>query len=148
MLDALQQILLDCGYIGVFLGTFAAATVIPFASDALMIGMLLAGTDPVITFVVATAGNWLGGLTTYWIGYAGRWEWIEKWFKVSRQQVEKQSERVEKWGSLLGLMTWLPFIGDVFALVLGFYRCSFIKSAVSSLIGRAGRFAVWMWMFK
>ena len=59
-----MESLLDYGYLGLFLGSFLAATVFPFSSDVLLVGMLLAGGNPVVTVVVATAGNWLGGLTS------------------------------------------------------------------------------------
>ena len=63
-----MEALLDYGLIGLFLGSFLAATVVPFSSDVLVIGMLALGFDPVVTVAVATLGNWLGGLTSYWVG--------------------------------------------------------------------------------
>ena len=38
-----MSFLLDLGYIGLFIGTFLAATLIPFSSDFLIVGILLAG---------------------------------------------------------------------------------------------------------
>ena len=61
------EFLLDLGYVGLFIGTFIAATVVPFSSDFLIVGILIAGGDPLISWICATAGNWLGGLTSYWI---------------------------------------------------------------------------------
>lgn len=141
------EFLLEWGYLGIFLGCFLAATVVPFASDALLVGMLLAGGDVWLTVACASAGNWLGGLTTYGIGRIGKWEWIEKWFRVKRETIEKQKEKVDKWGPLLAFATWVPFIGDVFAIVLGFYKAPFVKSAVYMLIGKTGRFVVWALLF-
>ena len=63
------------GLLGLFLGTFLAATVVPFSSDALYVAILLATKQPVSCLIVGTLGNWLGGITTYWIGRIGRWEW-------------------------------------------------------------------------
>ena len=65
------EFLLEWGYLGIFIGCFLAATVVPFASDALLVGMLLAGGDVWMTVACASAGNWLGGLTTYGIGRIG-----------------------------------------------------------------------------
>ena len=50
-------------------------------------------------------------------------------------------------GPLLALATWVPFIGDVFAIVLGFYKAPFVQSAVYMLIGKTGRFVVWALLF-
>ena len=65
--------LLNLGYVGLFAGSFIAATVVPFSSDVLLLGMLAAGGNVWLCVLVATLGNWLGGLTSYWIGWIGRY---------------------------------------------------------------------------
>ena len=135
--------LADYEYLGLFLGSFLAATIIPFSSDILFIAILIAGDDPVISVIVATLGNWLGGLTSYGLGWIGKWEWIEKWLKVGKEKLEKQRDKISKYGSLLALLTWLPGVGDVIAVGLGFYRISFCKSALFMLIGKGARFVLW-----
>ena len=119
-----------------FAGAFLAATIIPFSSDILLIGILLAGGDPWISFLSATAGNWLGGLTSYGLGRIGKWE-----------KLLKQKSKIDKYGSWIALITWLPFVGDVFAIGLGFYKLNFAKCAVFMLIGKGARFAVWILLF-
>ena len=69
--------LLEFGYIGLFFGSLLAATIFPFSSDALLLGMLIAGGDPIITVAVATVGNWIGGLIGYWMGWLGKLECVE-----------------------------------------------------------------------
>lgn len=135
------------GLLGLFIGSFLAATVVPFSSDALLVGMLMAGVAPLPCLVWATLGNWLGGLTSFAIGWAGRWEWIERWFRVNRETLERQRTRIERWGAWLALLTWLPIVGDVFAIALGFYRCPPIKSALFMLLGKSLRFALWTLLF-
>ena len=115
------------GLIGLFIGCFLAATVIPFSAEVLLVGAMLAGCDPVTTFCVATLGNSLGSLTSYGMGYLGKWEWIEKYFHVSKEKLEKQRGKINKYGALMAMLCWLPFIGDVFAIGLGFYRINFPK---------------------
>lgn len=66
-----MEALLDWGYIGLFVGSFVAATVVPFSSDVLLVGMLAAGGNVWLSVLVATVGNWAGGLTSYWIGWIG-----------------------------------------------------------------------------
>ena len=73
-----MEYLQDLGYIGLFIGCFLAATVIPFSAEFLLIGALVAGCNPLVTYVVATVGNSSGSLTSYFMGYLGKWEWIEK----------------------------------------------------------------------
>lgn len=137
------EFLLDLGYAGLFIGSFIAATVVPFSSDFLIIGILLAGGDPLISWVCATAGNWLGGLTSYWIGRIGKWEWIEKWFKVKPETLEKQKVLVDRYGVWLALVCWVPFIGDVIAVALGFFKTRPVWTIVLLLVGKFARFLVW-----
>lgn len=137
----------NLGYVGLFIGSFIAATVVPFSSDVLLVGMFAAGGAVWLSVGVATVGNWLGGLTSYWVGWLGRWEWIEKWFRVKRETLERQKSRIDRYGSVLALLTWLPFIGDVFAVGLGFYRVDFRKAAVLMLIGKGLRFVFWALLY-
>ena len=142
-----MELLSNLGLIGLFLGCFLAATVVPFSSDFLMVGVLIAGINPVLAIVVATAGNWLGGLTSYYIGFIGKWDWIEKWFKVKEETLLKQKHNIDKYGSMLAFLTWLPIIGDIFAVTLGFYKVNFTKSAIFMLIGKGARFAFWALLY-
>lgn len=142
-----MEVLGDLGYIGLFIGTFLAATVVPFSSDFLIVAILLAGGNPLTSWIVATTGNWLGGMTSYGIGRAGKWDWIEKWFKVSKDKLHSQKKYIDKYGSLLAFLSWLPLVGDIFAIGLGFYKVDFIKSSLFMLIGKGVRFAFWLLLF-
>lgn len=142
-----MEALIEYGYIGLFIGSFLAATIFPFSSDVLLVAMLLAGGDVATTLFVATAGNWLGGLTSYWLGWLGKLEWLERWLRVKHETIVRHRARVERWGAALALMTWLPFVGDVFAVVLGFYKAKFLPSALWMLVGKGGRFIVWALLY-
>ncbi|MDR2009659.1 MAG: DedA family protein [Bacteroidales bacterium] len=142
-----MESLIRFGYIGLFIGCFLASTIIPFSSDILLTGVLLMGANPYIALIVATSGNWLGGMTTYGLGYLGKWQWIEKWFKVKPETLEKQKEKVDKYGNLLAFFTWLPFVGDILALALGFYKISPKLSALFMFIGRFMRFSIWTLLY-
>ena len=139
--------LLDYGYFGLFIGSFIAATVVPFSSDALLIGMLLAGGSVTGTVVVATLGNWAGGLVSYWVGWIGKWEWIEKWFRIKKETLLKQKATVDKYRGWLALLTWMPIVGDVFAVALGFYKIDFKASAILMLVGKGARFVFWALLY-
>ena len=134
--------LMDLGLVGLFIGSFLAATVVPFSADVLLIGMLVAGGSPWVVVAIATAGNFLGGLTSYAIGRIGKWEWIEK-LGVKPETLEKHKARIDKYGAWIALLSWVPFVGDVFAVALGFFRVKFVPSAIFMFIGKAGRFVMW-----
>lgn len=131
------------GLLGLFIGTFLAATIVPFSSDALYIAVLVATKDPAGCLIVGTAGNWLGSVLTFWMGWAAKWEWIEKWFKVKQETLEKQKEFVDRWGPWSALLCWVPFVGDVIAIALGFYRCKPLPVILLMLVGKFARFALW-----
>lgn len=139
--------LIAWGYWGLFIGSFLASTIIPMSADVLLVGVLSLGGNTWICLVIATIGNWLGGLTSYWLGWLGRWDWLERWFKVKREQLEKQKKRIDRYGVWLALFTWLPIVGDLFAIALGFYRIRPQMSALYMLVGRFVRFLVWTLLY-
>jgi membrane protein YqaA with SNARE-associated domain len=143
-----MEYFLSWGYAGLFLGSFLAATILPFSSEILVTGMLLLGASPFFVFVTATLGNWLGSLSTYGIGRLGKWEWIEKWFKTSREKIEKHRAKIAKYRSLLAFLVWIPVVGDVFALALGFYKVNFIKCSVFMFVGKSLRYLIYIVLFE
>ena len=134
--------LLELGYIGLFIGSFLASTVVPFSADILLVGMLAAGGAPWVIIGVATVGNFLGGLTSYGIGRLGKWEWIEK-LGANPEKIERHKAKIDKYGAWVALLSWVPFIGDVLAVALGFFRVKFVPSAIFMLIGKFARFVAW-----
>lgn len=142
-----MEFLLDYGYWGLFLGAFLAATILPMSSDIFLVGLLAAGADPFLAVMTATLGNWLGGMSSYLIGRAGKWSWIEKIFRVKPDTILKQSARITKYGSWLAFFTWLPFVGDVMAIALGFYRAKAMNVALFMLLGKGIRFVLWAVLF-
>lgn len=131
------------GLIGLFLGCFLAATIVPFSSDILYLAVLATTGKPVACLLIGTAGNWLGGVTSYYLGYLAKWEWLEKWFRIKPETLEKQKVKIDKYGVWVALLTWVPGIGDVIAIALGFYRTPVVWSLVLMLVGKMGRFIVW-----
>jgi membrane protein YqaA with SNARE-associated domain len=57
--------------------------------------MLLAGYDPMVSVALASIGNSVGGMTSYLLGYVGRWQWIEKYLGVSEKKVNKMKASVD-----------------------------------------------------
>ena len=77
-----MEILIEYGYIGVFIAAFLAATILPFSSEVVLSGVLLTGASYTLCITAATLGNWLGGMTCYWLGLLGKKEWIIKYLKL------------------------------------------------------------------
>lgn len=142
-----MEFLLDYGYFGIFVAAFLAATVVPFSADILLLTFIAIGGEPVKTVIYATIGNWLGGMSSYYIGRIGKWEWIEKWLRVKKQKIEQQQHIVKLYHVLLALLTWLPIVGDLFAIALGFYKVRVIPVAIFMFLGKALRFVIWAWIY-
>ena len=132
------------GLLGLFIGCYLAATFVPISSSALYVAVLIATKNPVACLVVGTLGNWLGSVTTYWIGRIGKWEWIEKWFKVKPETLEQQKHKIDRYGIWIA---WVPVIGNVVTLALGFYKSKPIPTMLLLLLGRFMRFLVWNLIF-
>ena len=139
-IDQLQNILLEWGYLGMFVSALLAATILPFSSDVVLMGLVAAGCSPVSIVVVATLGNWVGGLISYGMGWLGKLEWLEKYFRVNHESIVRQKARVDRWGPLLAITSWVPFVGDIFAIVLGFYKAKFWPTAWWLLVGKCLRY--------
>ena len=142
-----METLIDLGYWGLFIGSFLASTIIPMSADILLLGVLSLGGNAWLCYGIATLGNWLGGLTSYGIGWIGKWEWIEKWFKIKEEKLIRQKKYIDRYGVWLAFFTWLPFIGDLLAIALGFYKINPFISGLCMLIGRLIRFLVWTLLY-
>ena len=136
----------EYGLWGLFAASFLAATLVPFSSDALLLLMVANGFDPVWSILVATLGNWLGGMSSYFLGYLGKWEWIEKYLRIKREKIERWHDQLEKRGAIFAFFSWLPLIGDVFAVGLGILRTDWRTVAFAMLAGKMMRYAVWAWL--
>ena len=133
---------LKLGYFGLFLASFLASTIIPLSSEIVLTGLIAADFDVWSCIIVATAGNFLGGATTYGLGYLGKWEWIEKYFKKNKNDIAKFQSKVQKFGIMAAAFAWLPFIGDLISLSLGFLRFKPIPVFMMMFLGRFARFIV------
>jgi membrane protein YqaA with SNARE-associated domain len=133
----------ELGYLALFGASFLAATILPFSSEVMVTAMLVARFDPVYTLTVATAGNWLGGLSSYWIGWLGNWQWIEKYLRIKASLLEKIQSKIQGKEGWIALFCWVPFVGDPLAVALGLLKTRFLSTAFWMLVGKAARYVVW-----
>ena len=138
--------LFDYSLWGLFLASFLAATVVPFSSEAILTFLIVNGTDPFSAVLVATAGNFLGGMSSFAIGFLGKWEWIEKYLRVERAKIEKWHDRLHNRGAIMAFFCWAPAIGDVIAVGLGLIRANIWITAIAMLLGKFLRYVVWGWL--
>lgn len=141
-MSALLELLESWGYWGMFVSAFIAGSVFPFSSEAVLTALQLAGLEPVRLFVAATVGNTAGSMFNYGIGSLGRMEWIEKYLHVSDEKVQRKSLWMQRYGVWMGVLCFLPVIGSVVAVTLGFVRANPWLSLLTIALGKAARYAL------
>jgi len=110
-------------YAGLFLASLAAATVLPFQSEVVLFGMLMAEHYQVWLLVfVASLGNILGSGVNWLLGrlitrFEGR-----PWFPVKRERLARAEDWYHRYGRWSLLMSWVPIIGDPLTIVAGVLR--------------------------
>lgn len=129
----------EIGYVGLFVTCFLAATILPITSELFLGSMLAYGYDLTTCLIIATIGNTLGSWLNYLIGMAGNPNWLKK-IGVKQEQISRWEEKIKRYGSLLALFSWLPFVGDVIAVTLGFFRVNWLVSFAYILIGKFLRY--------
>ena len=128
---------------GLFLAAFAAATLLPAQSEALLAGLLLSGRyETALLILSATAGNVLGSVVNWLLGrslerFSGR-----RWFPVGPAALEKAKAWYRRWGRWTLLFSWLPVVGDPLTLVAGVLREPFPIFLALVTIAKLGRYLV------
>ncbi len=139
-----MELFIEYGYIGIFIASFLAATILPFSSEVVLTGVLMGGGSYSSCMIAATLGNFLGGMSCYWLGMAGKTEWIEKYLRLDTIKLKRIQEWVKEKGSWTGFFVFLPGVGDFIAVALGFLRANIWIVAISMFIGKALRYWVWI----
>jgi len=139
-LDPLLAVLAlpEYGLSTLFLAAFVSATLLPVGSEPALFGLLKLNPDLFWPAVfVATAGNTLGGMLDWWMGY-GAHQVVDK-YHHSKSHV-KAIEWLERLGPKACLLAWLPIIGDPLCAVAGWLKLSFWPCVGYMLIGKFLRY--------
>ena len=137
---AIMEFLLSYGYMGMLVAAFLAASILPFSSEAVMVGLQAAGLDPVLLIVYGTIGNVLGSMFNYTIGRLGKMEWIEKYLRVKKEDLDKAHRFMAGRGAWMGLLSVIPVIGDVITVAFGLMRANVVIVVVSVTISKLLRY--------
>ena len=139
----------EYGLSTVFLVAFVSATLLPLGSEPALFGLLK--LNPHLfwpALLVATAGNTLGGMVDWWMGYGAR-EVADK-YAGSRSHL-KALDFLQKLGPKACLLAWLPVVGDPLCAVAGWLQFSFWPCTLYMAIGKFLRYlfmtAGLLWMF-
>lgn len=139
-MDTLIDLLIQYGYVGMFLASLLAGSVFPFSSEAVMAGLLAAGLNPWPLVVYGTIGNVIGSLFNYFIGTLGRLDWIEKYLHVKPDKLDRAQRLMARYGAWIGFFAFLPIIGSAIAIVLGLVRANIWVTLFSFTLGKIFRY--------
>ncbi|MCW7754310.1 DedA family protein [Desulfobotulus sp. H1] len=130
---------------GLFLSAFIAATLLPGASEVLLIAALLNGKDPVTSVFAATLGNVLGAVTTFYIGL-----WVGgnagRYLGISDEKRQRSGEWISRYGSWVLIFSWVPVIGDPLVLAAGMLGMKTTRFLIFMTMGKAGRYLLVAWL--
>jgi membrane protein YqaA with SNARE-associated domain len=136
----MHEWLVNYDYYGLFLISFLASTLIPIGSEWLLVVMLLSKNDPFAVVAVATAGNYLGALSTYWIGLCGRDFLKRRVLRMDEESTRRAERFYARFGSYSLFFSFLPIIGDPLCLIGGVLRVRFIRFSLLVVSGKLARY--------
>ncbi len=124
-----------------FSGAFLAATLLPGGSEALLVGLIADQDSQWLQLViVASIGNTLGSITSYYLGRLGRFARTPEDLAAARYR--HSVGLVRRYGVWSLLLAWMPLIGDLLCLLAGWLKLPLISSSVLIFIGKSIRYLV------
>ena len=135
-----MQTLETLGLFGLFGICFLSSSLYPLGSEAFVAFFATLDYSLILVWSIATLGNTLGSLSTYAIGRIGENFILGRYFSkakeiTKRSKQEENAKRLTKYQKYLNFvskyvftgafLSFLPFLGDVFALSLGAVKYSF-----------------------
>ena len=141
-MESLINILIGYGFWGMFISAFLAGSILPFSSETVMIVLLAMGVNPWQLLLYASIGNSLGGITYYCVGLLTTPQRVQQIFRIKPSSMGKANRLVLRWGPWMGLLCWIPFLGDAILVSLGIMRCRPILTNLMMIVGRTLRYAI------
>ena len=139
-IDSTIQLLIEWGLPGLFISALLAGSIVPFSSELVLVALVKLGLPPTACLISAALGNTLGGMTCYYMGRLGKISWIEKYFKVKKEKVDKMMKFLQGKGALMAFFAFLPAVGEVIPTALGFMRAILWLTTASMFAGKLFRY--------
>lgn len=122
--------------ITLFFSGFISSTLLPGGSELLLIYYLKNNPENVWSYFIAvTAGNSLGAMLTYFMGYYFYWGRDK-----AQAKHQKAMRFCKRYGVYSLLLSWLPIVGDLLPLAAGWLKLSILKSTLFITSGKALRY--------
>ena len=131
-------------YAGLFLWSFLAATVLPLSSEAALALLVRSERSVALPVLVATAGNYLGACTTYWLGRRAA-RALESRRKPAKASERRAARWLARYGRPALLASWVPVVGDALVAVAGATRVPFVAFSAWVAVGKLLRYLAVAW---
>lgn len=119
-----------------FVSSFLSATLLPGGSEAVLVGLLLAGKASAVGLVVTAAlGNTLGGLTNVVIGRLLPLKQQGRWHATALVWLRRL-------GPAALLLSWLPLVGDLLCVLAGWLRFAWLPVVIFLAVGKTLRYVL------
>ena len=141
-MDTIIELLTGYGYTGMFIASLLAGSVLPFSSEAVMVGLMAAGLDPWLLTLYGTIGNVIGSMVNYWVGHMGKTEWFERYLNVKQRDMERAERFMAGRGALMGFFAFVPVIGSAITVLLGLMRANLLITFLSVTAGKIVRYVI------
>ena len=131
-----------------FKTAFLAASILPVGSEPLFIYYL--GDQKVnwmVLLFVASLGNSLGSLSTYYFGKIFPFETALKKLSIKKKHFDKVSNFLQKRSSVYAFLCFVPVFGDVFAFYYGTQRWPVFRFLIFMGLGKIFRYYLLVRMF-
>ena len=135
-------------YISLFISAFAAATILPFASEVLLLALLEQGRSPALLWLVATSGNTGGALVNWLLGRELLRFQHRRWFYFSPEQIARAQSWFNRIGKWSLLFAWLPIIGDGLTLAAGIMKVPARFFILAVGLGKGLRYGVVIYLWQ
>jgi len=130
-------------YLGLFLTSFLAATVLTVPSETALVALLLTKSYPAwLLLVVASIANTLGALSNWLLGRFAEQFRHRRWFPIRPASLARAEAWYARYGRWSLLLSWLPVVGDPLCFIGGLLRERFLVFLILVGIAKTARYAV------
>ncbi len=126
---------------GLFISAFISSTLFPGGSELVLGALDNAERHSVwLLLLVASAGNTLGGMTSWWVGR------LLTHLVPDKEVHKKAISRLRKWGAPVLLLSWVPVAGDPLCVAAGWLRIHWLTALLFIAVGKIARYAVILYL--
>jgi membrane protein YqaA with SNARE-associated domain len=131
---------------GLFISAFISSTIAPGGSEAVLAFLVSENNINVEELVlVATIGNTLGALTTWFLGVIAARKFPAD--DVLSEKKQKSLRFIKRWGVWALFFSWLPVVGDGLCFAGGWLKLPLVISCAVIFIGKAVRYIFVAYIF-